>query len=74
MSAALADLLTQMREHPAFGELLRQVEAPNLPPFKEGEDPSKQYAVFTFRSGARRQDEIWRQFLTSFQPSQQGNR
>lgn len=71
MSAGLQDLLERMREHPAFPELLKQVDAPMLPAFKEGEDPLRQFSSFAFRSGARRQDSIWRQFLTSFVPSQQ---
>lgn len=71
MSAGLQDLLERMREHPAFPELLRGVGVPVVPTFKEGEDPQKQFALFACRSGARRQDEIWRQYLTSFRPSQQ---
>lgn len=72
MSAAgLRDLLERMREHPAFPELLKGVSAPVIQTFKEGDDPQKQFAIFACRSGARRQDEIWRQYLTSYLPSQQ---
>lgn len=71
MSEGLKDLLLRMRDHPSFPELLKQIEPPTLPAFREGDDPQRQFASFTFRSGARRQDELWRQFLIHYLPSQQ---
>lgn len=70
-SPSLQDLLTHMREHPAFRELLNAVEPPLLRSFKASEDVQRQNAEWIFRSGARHQDAIWRQFLTNSEPSQQ---
>ena len=70
MSAGLKDLLERMREHPAFPELLKGVEAPMLKSFKASEDAQKQTSDWIFQSGRRLQNEIWRQFLTEFDPPQ----
>lgn len=71
MSAGLRDLLDFMRQHPAFPELLKAVDAPLVKSFKPSESPDAQTADWIFRSGRRLQHECWRQFLTEGNPSQQ---
>lgn len=71
MSPGLQDLLDRMREHPSFAELLAAIQAPQLKSFKQSEEPQKQNSDWIFRSGARHQDAIWRQFLTNSAASQQ---
>ena len=63
MSQSLNELLFAMRQHSAFRELLEAVEAPPIKDFKPSGDPVAQYAEHIFRSGAKRQDEAWRQLL-----------
>ncbi len=65
MSEGLNDLLDKMREHPCFQELLKAVEAPEVKSFKASGDTTAQASDWIFQSGRRRQDELWRQFLTS---------
>ena len=70
MSKALDELLFTIRQHPAYPELLAAVPVQPIHEFKPSGDAQAQYAEHIYRSGARRQNEIWRQFLIG-EPSQQ---
>ena len=70
MSKLLDELLFTIRQHPAYPELLDAVGQPEIKPFRSSGRPDEQYADHIFRSGARRQHDIWRQFLIG-EPSQQ---
>lgn len=74
MSPGLRDLLTFMREHPSFPELLKMVTVPEAKPFSpRGEKPaSEQFAEWTFRSGQQRQHDQWLHALTELNPPQGG--
>ena len=63
MSPALNELLFALRQHSAFQELLKAVEAPPIGDFKPSGDLHKQTTDYIFRSGARRQHECWLQVL-----------
>jgi hypothetical protein len=64
MSPQLKELLFTIRQHPAFAELLQSVSKPEMQEFSPTKgDAASQYAAYTFRSGARRQHDAWRQFL-----------
>lgn len=70
MSQQLDDLLFNLRQHPAFQEFLKAVEAPEPKEFRPTSDPQAQWAEYIFRSGRRLQQNCWRQFLIG-EPSQQ---
>ena len=70
MSKQLDELLFTIRQHPAFQELLSAVTEPVIKPYRLSGKPDEQYAEHIFRSGARLQQENWRQFLIG-NPSQQ---
>jgi hypothetical protein len=71
VSKALDELLFTIRQNPAFKELLGAVEAPEIKPFRQSDDPDKHFAEHIFRSGRRLQDNSWRQFLIGEPTSQQ---
>jgi hypothetical protein len=63
MSTPLDELLFTIRQHPAFADLLAGVTCPDLKPYRPSGRPDEQYANHIYQSGARRQHDIWRQFL-----------
>jgi hypothetical protein len=71
MSPQLKDLLFTMRQHAAFQELLKSIEAPTIKAFRESDEPDKHMAQHIFRSGRRLQHAIWCQFLTGDPTSEQ---
>ncbi len=66
ISSTLAALLADLRQHPHFPELLRAVEAPQLPRFKTSEaaEPEKAQAKWIYTSGKLDQHEAWLGMLT----------
>lgn len=73
MSPALKSLLSDIRQHPAFPEMLRELQAPKLPRFKPNSPESTETmgAKFLFASGQADQHERWLAFLTGSPTSQQ---
>lgn len=71
MTPKLNELLFEIRQHPAFRDLLEAVGKPEIKEFSPGGDPNAQWAEHIYRSGRRRQHEAWRQFLIGGEPSQQ---
>lgn len=71
MSDGLRDLLSKMRQHPSFKELLACIEPPQIKPFKLGQaaESQRQEAEWIFASGRVRQDEMWRAFLIEGNPA-----
>lgn len=65
-SPALQSLLFSIRQHAAFPELLKAVEAPQLKTFKpsSGDDLQQAGAKFAHYSGRKDQHDNWRSFLT----------
>ena len=65
ISPSLAHLLVELRQHPAFPELL-QVEAPRLPRFRpsQAEEAAKAHATWVYQSGRRDQHDYWLALLT----------
>lgn len=65
-SPALASLLFEIRQHPAFPELLNAVERPRAPRFKpNGAETAEQFgAKAIYASGAQAQHDAWIQFLS----------
>lgn len=76
MSAGLRDLLTVIREHPCFGELLAMVPLPRVNQFRPSKDESAaaQHAEWIFRSGRQAQHDAWRHALTELNPPIGGER
>lgn len=69
MSPGLRDLLFNMRQHPAFPELLKMVEVPPVKHFHpRKESAADQNAEWIFRSGQQRQHEQWLHALTDSNP------
>lgn len=66
MSKQLQDLMFLIRQHPAFPELLKAVEAPEPKTYSPGKAAgiAEQQAEWIFRSGRKQQHELWRTFLT----------
>ena len=66
MTPQLMELLLTIRQHPAFQELLKAVEAPPLKPFAMSAvtKANEQHVEWIFRSGRALQDKQWRDFLT----------
>jgi hypothetical protein len=58
-SPALISLLFDIRQHAAFQELLRAVEAPSLPRFKKNTALDMMGAQTVFASGRLDQHEKW---------------
>lgn len=71
MSAGLQDLLETMREHPSFQELLAAVEVPGIKAYRVMETDKAQTEEWIYRSGRQMQHQIWRDFLMTFDASQQ---
>lgn len=65
-SPVLQSLLLEIRQHPAFPELLAAVQVPQLPRFKESEaeKSEKSKSTWVFRSGMLKQHEVWLHTLT----------
>jgi hypothetical protein len=70
--SGLKDLLERMREHPSFPELLKVIQEPGVKLYRpsQGERFEEQQAEWIFRSGAQKQDVIWRDLLTTYVPPQ----
>lgn len=68
MSAALNDLLRDIREHPAFEELLNTLNPKPLVFYSPAspKDAATQSADYVYGSGLHRQHQIWREFLTDY--------
>jgi hypothetical protein len=66
MTEALKSLLFQIRQHPAFPELLKSVETPRLPRYRrsKGADVPAMGAEIIYASGALDQHESWIALLT----------
>ena len=66
ISSNLAALLRELRQHPAFLELLEAVELPRLPRFKpsQAEEAAKAHATWVYQSGRRDQHDNWLTLLT----------
>lgn len=60
MTDTLKALLFELRQHPAFRELLKAVEAPRMPRWQKGMDKDD----FVFASGREKQHEMWLSLLT----------
>lgn len=76
MSAELRDLLFLIRQHPAFKELLAEIDKQKPPTldFKPSRaDDAKQQTDWIYRSGRRAQHELTRSFLIGEQTSQKEN-
>ena len=72
-SPVLKSLLFDIRQHPAYPELLKAVECPPLPRFKPSAADSVETmgAKFLFASGQADQHERWLTFLRGQPTSQQ---
>lgn len=66
MSPALKSFLEDLRQHPLFPELIRAVEAPQLPQFRisEAEQVERARAKWIFESGRKAQHDAWMRVLT----------
>lgn len=74
MSPDLKELLFLIRQHSAFGELLKAIPAPEPKHYRHGKDGlNEQMADWIHRSGRRQQHSVWLSFLTEGEPSQQEN-
>lgn len=75
MSQGLRDLLFTMRQHPAFPELLKAVDAPEPKQFRARSDETadQQMADWIHRSGRKQQHTIWLDFLMNGDPPQGGS-
>lgn len=66
MNKELAELLFLIRQHPAFPDLLKEIETPEpraYSPAKAG-TVAEQQADWIFRSGRKQQHLLWQSFLT----------
>lgn len=72
VSPAVTDLLIHFRGHPAFQELLKTVERPQVSPFRlsEAEQSEKARAKWIFESGKLAGHKAWLDLLTG-KPSEQ---
>ena len=72
-SPALKSLLLDLRQHPAFPEFLKAVEAPRLPRYRPSMDyrQEKFSADTIYHSGKRDQHDMWLGFLTGEAPGPQ---
>lgn len=72
MSKQLEELLFTIRQHPAFQDLLKGVEAPEPAQFRPSKGAAQeQFADFVYRSGRGAQHALWRDFLTG-PPAREG--
>ncbi len=71
MSPGLTDLLTFIRQHPCFDELLSVVQPTPVKAFRptKGVSIEDQQADWIFRSGRNAQHEIWLAFLKEYAPN-----
>lgn len=65
-SPRLQSLLMDLRQHPAFPELVKAVEMPKLPRFKRSQAQAveAERSNWIFQSGKREQHESWLALLT----------
>lgn len=65
-SQALVTLLAELRDHPAFPDLLAHIEAPHLPVYrpKRSGDVELAQATWIYQSGRVANHQAWFQFLT----------
>lgn len=73
MSPALKSLLIDIRQHAAFPEFLKAVEAPRLPHYRplKGETLETMGAKTVFASGEMAQHERWITLLTGQVPARE---
>lgn len=64
MTESLKALLFYIRQHAAYQELLRAIEAPKLPRYRKGLTPESFGAEAIHASGAMHQHERWIALLT----------
>jgi hypothetical protein len=69
MTQDLKDLLSLIRQHPAFRELLQTLPSYLPKQFKQSADADKQFADWIFNSGRAVENERWRRFLIEANPS-----
>lgn len=71
ISTPLQELLFRVRQHPAFPELLRLVQAPRSPRYRPSrpDHPDKATADFAYHSGKLDQHEMWLAMLTGRDPA-----
>jgi hypothetical protein len=71
-SSTLSLLLDQVRQHPAFPELLKAVQAPALPQFRASQaaEVEKARAEWIFSSGKKQQHDMWLALLTGKPPKE----
>lgn len=69
-SPALQSLLADLRQHPAFPELLKAVETPIVPRFRKSKAGSVEEAraEWIHQSGKREQHDLWLAILTGKVP------
>lgn len=65
-SSALQSLLLEIRQHPAFPEMLKMVPEPRLSRFRRSSatKPDEAFAQWAYESGALNQHELWLANLT----------
>jgi hypothetical protein len=65
MTTELRELLSLIRQHEGFADLLKAVTVPQDKSYRTSLDPEKQYADWIFNSGRQKQNELWNAFLTN---------
>lgn len=70
MNDAVKALLIDIRQHPAFRDLLKSVEAPQITQFrlKDAEQIETARAKWIYQSGRKDQHEAWLHLLTGEAP------
>lgn len=69
MNASLQSLLSDIRQHPGFPELLKAVERPRAPRFKPNDESTAVYAARALHAeGQRKQHDAWLICFTGEQP------
>ena len=65
-SPALQALVMELRQHPAFPELLKRIEPPPIPRFRHSQasEVEKARAEWIYASGKRDQHDLWLSVLT----------
>ena len=71
-SRTLEALLAELRQHPAFQELLKAVHRPQPPQFKvsQAQEADAFGALAIYASGKRAQHEMWLALLTGQPPKE----
>jgi hypothetical protein len=66
ISDALASLINDLRQHPAFPDLIAAIPAPTIPRFRvsQAAEVEKARAAWIFESGKQAQHDLWLTILT----------